>query len=187
MCLFGLIFAANNGLWMRAALMQNNKSAVLISYTETDQLWNRRRHSVRSLYMMTVYLFHSNQPTESISVNQILLPTHFQSLYSSEWQLCFSCQDRLDRAPINKHRGRKNGSELPFRRPHRGFQHFPNSKSWVLSACNPQVTWTWPFVWGPERLQLQALRRVQGYEGVSLNHTYWSNCRKTQYRNNKST
>lgn len=58
---------------------------------------------------------------------------YFQSLYLSEWQLCFSCQDQLDRAPINKHYAR----EMEMRCPSSGLtedvtvRHFPNSCFWV--------------------------------------------------------
>lgn len=61
---------------------------------------------------------HETLPTESISVNKIPLLTLLHSLCSSEWRLCFSCRDRLSRAPINEHHCGKNGNELPFQRPH---------------------------------------------------------------------
>lgn len=73
-------------------------------------------------------------PTESISANKILLLSHFHSLYLSEWQLCFSCQDRLNRAPVNKHHGGKMEMSCPFLRPHRGCTIPTFSKFQILGA-----------------------------------------------------
>lgn len=79
---------------------------------------------------------HSTLPTESISANKILLLTHFHSLYLSEWQLCFSCQDRLNRAPVNKHHGGKMEMSCPFQRPHRGRTIPTFSKFQIPGAFN---------------------------------------------------
>lgn len=72
-------------------------------------------------------------PRENCSVNPTLPLLYFQSLSSSQWQLCFTCQDQLDRAPINKHYSGK----MEMRCPSSGLtedvavRHFPNSESCV--------------------------------------------------------
>lgn len=65
---------------------------------------------------------------------------HFHSLSLSEWQLCFSCQDRLNRSPINKHGGGEMEMSCPSSGPTEDvpFQHLP--KPQILGAFNERPT-----------------------------------------------
>lgn len=66
---------------------------------------------------------------------------HFRCPSLSEWQLCFSCQDRLNRAPINKHRGGEMETRCPSGDHHRGCTNPTFSKSPPKKPLSAFDTW----------------------------------------------
>lgn len=88
---------------------------------------------------MTVWTGYTKHCQQSISVNKIPLLIHFPFLSLSEWQLCFSCHDQLNLAPVNKHGGAEMEMSSPSSGPHRRCTIPTFSKSQILSAfstCN---------------------------------------------------
>lgn len=125
---------------------------------------------------------HEMLPTENCSVNQILPLLFFQSLYLSEWQLCFSCQDQLDRAPINKH----YSGEMEMRCPSSGLtedvaiRHFPNSKSQVCPSSYLALAFCL-------RAGAAAGAGFEAGSGTGVPLTEWYRLRHLQKKHNKAT